>query len=274
MIEKENKVIKAVIYARFSSDMQREESIDAQVRACKYYANNDKIEIVDIYEDKAKSGTTVKGRDAFLQMIEDSANGTFDMVLVHKLNRFGRDVLDTLNYKKTLAKNGVTLTSVTEKLDGSPEGQLMLMIIAGMNQFYSANLSAEVMKGLKENAHNCKHTGGVPPLGYDVDPITKQLCINENEADCVKLIFKMYLEGEGYTKIVDAINLQGYTSKNGKSLTKHSFNSILKNEKYVGNYIFNKSAKKDLDGKRNGNKYKSRDEWIIVENGCPAIISK
>lgn len=265
---------KAAIYARFSTDMQREESIDAQIRACKYYAQKEGLEIIKIYSDRAKSGTTVKGRKEFLQMIEDSEKNIFGTVLVHKLNRFGRDGLDTLSYKKQLERNNVSLVSVTEKLDNTPEGKLMLMVIAGMNEFYSANLSNEVMKGLKENAYNGKHTGGIAPLGYDIDPVSKKLVINDTETEAVKLIFQKYIDGEGYTEIIRTLNLRGYKTKKGCSFGKGSLYEILKNQKYTGTYTYNLSASKDHDGKYNRHRYKDEEQIIKIEDAIPQIISK
>ena len=106
---------RAVIYARFSSDMQREESIDAQVRACKYYAQKQELDVVKVYSDTAKSGRTVKKRGGFTQMIADAEAGQFEVVLVHKLNRFSRDGADTINFRKQLQAAGVELISVTER---------------------------------------------------------------------------------------------------------------------------------------------------------------
>ena len=266
--------VRAVIYARFSSDMQREESIDAQVRACKYYAQKENIEVVKVYADRAKSGKRVKGRQEFLDMIEDSTKNFFDVVLVHKLNRFGRDGLDTLQYKKQLEQNNVALVSVTEKLDNSPEGRLMLMVIAGLNEFYSANLSCEVMKGLRENAYNGKHTGGIPPLGYDLDPTTKTLIINEWEAQAVRLIFDRYVNGAGYTKIIDELNAKGYKTKRGSNFGKNSLYEILRNEKYVGSMIYNRSVSQSASGTFNRHQYKDDSDIIRVENALPIIIEK
>jgi len=265
---------KAVIYTRFSSDMQREESIDAQIRACKYFAQRENIEIIKVYTDRAKTGTTVKGRAEFLQMIDDSKAKAFNLVLVHKLNRFGRDSLDTLHYKKELERSGVSLVSVTEKLDNSPEGKLMLMVIAGMNEFYSENLRVEVMKGLKENAYNGKHTGGIPPLGYNVDPETKMLVINPREAESVKMIFSMYLDGMTYGEIMDALNERDFRTKVGKQFGRNSLHEILKNPKYTGLLTYSRLAPKDMDGKRNSHAYKNDEDIIKIPGAVPQIVSQ
>ena len=92
-------------------------------------------------------------------MIADAESHEFEVILVHKLNRFGRNTLEVLEYKDSLEDMGIELISVTERLESTPEGKLMLIIIAGMNEFYTDNLSQEVMKGLKENAYQCKFTG-------------------------------------------------------------------------------------------------------------------
>jgi len=262
----------AVAYARFSSDNQREESIDAQVRAIKYYATQCGYDIVKVYADRAKSGRT-SDRPEFLKMIADSSQNNFEAVIVHKLDRFSRNSTDTLNFERELKINGVELVSVNERLDNSPEGALMKMIITGMNEFYSKNLAREVMKGLKENAYNCKSTGGRSPLGYDIGP-DKSYVINEREAEAVRLIFNMYDNGQGYGEILDYLNSHGYKTKLGNSFGKSSMYDLLKNEKYTGAFIFNKSESKSAKGTFNRHKYKDPKEIIKIEDGIPAIIDK
>ena len=262
----------AVAYARYSSDNQREESIEAQVRAIKYFASHYDFEIVHIYADKAMTGRT-SDRPQFLRMIEDSRFGHFRAVIVHKLDRFSRDSLDTLYYERQLRLNNVQLISVNERLDQTPEGALMKQVIIGMNQFYSANLAREVMKGLKENAYNCLHTGGIPPLGYNVNS-DKTYRINEAEAAAVRLIFKMYAEGHGYSDIIDTLNARGCKTKIGRPFGKNSLHEILKNEKYTGTYVYNRLAPKDIRGKVNRHKLKPDEQIIRVPNGMPEIIDQ
>lgn len=265
---------KAVIYARYSSDMQREESIDAQVRACTYYAHQYQFEVVRVYADRAQSGKRTKNREQFLQMIEDASQKEFEVILVHKLNRFGRNTLEVLEYKNSLEDMGIELISVTERLESTPEGKLMLIIIAGMNEFYSDNLSQEVMKGLKENAYQCKFTGGVPALGYKVDPESKKLVVDEQEAPIVRLIFQRYADGWSYNMIIDELDRLGYHTKYGKPFGKNSLFELLRNEKYVGIYTFNRAAKRKRDGSRNYHATKDPSEIIRIPGGCPALIDK
>jgi site-specific DNA recombinase len=263
--------MKAAAYVRYSSDNQREESIDAQIRAIQEYASKNDIEIVKIYPDEAKSATTDQ-RPYFLQMMKDSELGIFQAVVVHKLDRFSRDRYDSAFYKRQLKKNGVRLISVLEQLDDSPESIILESVLEGMAEYYSRNLAREVMKGMKETALQCKHVGGIPPLGYDVGP-DKTYIINEHEALIVKLIFEMFAAGYSYNQIIDKLNSEGYRTKTNKPFGKNSIHDILRNEKYCGIYIFNKSTSKE-NGKRNNHKSKSEDEIIKVNGGMPQIIDR
>lgn len=262
---------RAALYARFSSDNQRTESIDAQIRAMELYCKNNNITIVEKYIDEAKSATTDR-RPAFQQMISDSAKKCFDIVVVHKLDRFARNRYDSAIYQRELRRNGVTLRSVLENLNDSPESIILQSLLEGMNEFYSRNLGREVNKGLKENALKCIHNGGSAPLGYDVDPETKLLVINEDEAPAVRLVFSMFAEGYGYSAIVEELYNRNMRTKTGRHFTKNSLYNILTNEKYRGVYVFNKSSAKGPDGKRNSHKKKPPEEIIRIEGGCPSII--
>lgn len=264
---------RAVLYARYSSDNQRSESIDAQIRAMRKYCSDNSLQIVNVYTDEAISGTSVSKRKAFLEMIDDSSKGTFDVVLVHKLDRFARNRYDSAIYKAKLKKNNVEVYSVLEQLNGSPESIMLEAMLEGMSEYYSKNLAREVMKGMRENALQCKHTGGTPPLGYDLDE-NKHLIINDSEAEAVKLIFDLYNKGHGYSYIIDQLTEKGFRTKKGKYFGKNSLYSILSNEKYAGIYVYNKSESKDARNRRNSHKYKPDDDIIRVEGGCPAIISK
>ena len=273
-IRSKKQIVRAVIYARFSSDNQREESIDAQMRAIKEYAKKNGVIIVGEYVDKAKSATTDK-RPEFLRMISDSKEEGFDVVLVHKLDRFARNRQDSIGYRMELKRHRVSLVSVLEYLDDdSPESIILESMLEAMAEYYSKNLAREVKKGMRENALKGLHTGGSPALGYDVDAETKKLIINEREAIAVRLIFKMFNEGNGYNVIVNELNLQGHKTKTGGNFGNNSLHNIVRNEKYTGVYIFNKLMAKDVDGKRNGNAYKETEEIIRVEGAVPVIIAK
>ncbi len=262
--------MRAAIYARYSSDNQREESIDAQIRAIKEYAQRNNMEITKIYTDEARSATT-DNRPKFLQMVKDSSLKIFDTIIVHKLDRFSRDRYDSAFYKKQLKKNGIKLISVLENIDDTPESIILESVLEGMAEYYSKNLAREVMKGMKENALKCKSNGGTPPLGYDV--VDGRYVINEYEAAIVKYIFDSYTSGMGYKKIISDLKSKGYKTKKGNDFTQSSLHDILKNEKYIGTYVFNRQSEK-INGKRNQHMSKPEDQIIKIENGIPAIISK
>ena len=251
-----------------------DESIDAQIRAIEEYADKNNIKIVNKFIDRAKSATSDK-RPAFQEMIkycEEDKTGV-SMVIVHKLDRFSRDKYDSVKYKQRLKMKGISVISVTEKLDNSPESVILESVIEGMAQYYSANLAREVAKGQRENALKALHNGGDAPLGYDV-AFDKTYLINEEEAQAVKIIFDMYVNGYSYGNIIDKLNNLGYKTKRGNKFGKNSLHGILSNEKYTGVYVFNKTQRKGVNGKRNGHKQKSEDEIIKVEGGMPQIIDK
>ena len=142
MIRTANRV---ALYARFSSDNQRTESIDAQIRAMEAYCQQHSYRIVNTYIDEAKSATSDQ-RPAFQRMISDSSSHTFDILLVHKLDRFARNRYDSAIYKRELRKNGVTVYSVLENLDSSPESIILESVLEGMSEYYSQT-EAENIEG-------------------------------------------------------------------------------------------------------------------------------
>jgi site-specific DNA recombinase len=262
-----------VIYARYSSSGQREESITAQIRACEEYAIREGLNIVGHYKDEARTGTNAD-REQLQQLLTDSGTGKFSKVLVHKVDRLFRDVGGLFGLKQMLERNGVSLDSATENIDDTPNGGLMLGIMGSCAEYYSKNLSNEIKKGQRETALQAKHVGGSAPLGYDVDLATRCYVINEYEAVIVKAIFEMYADGQGYSAILRYLNSMGYRTKRGSLFGKNSLNNILTNEKYTGRYIYNKRIDvKDFNGRRNVY-LRPREEWITIEDGLPAIVDK
>lgn len=220
--------MRAVAYARFSSDNQRDESVDAQLKYISEFSVRQNYELVKGYTDEAKSATTDR-RPGFQRMISDATHDLFDIVIVHKLDRFSRDRYDFAYYRRHLKKNGIRLISVLENLDDSPESVLMESVFEGIAEYYSKNLAREVMrKGVLPNAEKCLHNGGIPPLGYDVGPDQKYV-INEYKAEAVRLIFNMFARGDGYAEIIDALNEKGYKTKTGRSFCSNSLHCLLKN---------------------------------------------
>lgn len=264
---------KAALYARFSSDNQREESIEAQLRALHEFCERNGIVVIGEYCDRAKSATT-DDRPEFLHLIADSKKGEFDFAIVHKLDRFSRNRYDSAYYRRELKKNGVTLISVLEHMDDSPESIILESVLEGMSEYYSKNLAREVMKGMKESALQCKSLGGRPPFGYKVNPETRAFELNEEEAEGVRIVFDRAAKGVGYSEILTELNTLGYKTRLGNPFGKNSITEILRNERYKGIYIFNRAVSHNSNNKRNNHRSKTPDEIIRIPGGMPAIISE
>ena len=132
----QNQKNRVALYARFSSNQQKSESVTAQIRAMEEYCKRNGLKVVAIYSDEAKSATT-DNRPQFLQMIADSNKNMFDIALVHKLDRFSRSRMDALVYKSKLKSNNVELRSVLERLDDSPESIILESLLTAMSEYYS-----------------------------------------------------------------------------------------------------------------------------------------
>ena len=161
----------AAIYARYSSDNQREESIDGQIRECMEYCSRNGMTVIKEYIDRALSAKTDQRPD-FQRMIKDSAKGLFDVVVVWKLDRFARNRYDSAHYKAALKKNGVRVVSAKENIADGPEGIILESMLEGMVEYYSAELSVKVIRGHTENALKCKYNGGTPTLDLPLMPIS------------------------------------------------------------------------------------------------------
>ena len=198
--------MRAVIYARYSSESQREESIEGQLRECYEFARRNKYIVLEEYIDRAISGTTDKRPD-FLRMIEDGKSKNFDYVIVYQLDRFARNRYDSAINTLALRNNGVKVVSATENISDKPEGRLLENVIIGINEYYSAELSQKVKRGLKESRIKGQFTGGRTPYGYNVENL--KLSINETQANIVRLMFDEYLAGKKIKDIVVMLKDKG-----------------------------------------------------------------
>ena len=226
----------AVIYARYSSDNQREESIEGQLRECKEYADQNGITVVRTYIDRALSAKT-DSRPQFQQMIHDSATHTFEAVLVWKLDRFSRNRYDSAHYKRILKNNRVHVVSVTEPISNTPEGIMLESLLEGRAEYYSAELAEKVSRGHKENALKAKFNGGPVPLGYRIDS-EHHYQIDPATAPVVQEAFQRYAAGESIRSIIESLNARGIRNSRGNPFTKNSFQTLLKNRRYLGEYRY------------------------------------
>jgi Site-specific recombinases, DNA invertase Pin homologs len=241
---------RAVLYARFSSDKQREESVEGQLRECAAFAEHKGYTVVKTYADRAISGKRADNRPEFMQMIEDSKQKSFDTVIVWKIDRFSRDKYDSVYYKNILKKNGVSVISATEPIDDSPEGQLMESIFEGFSVYYIKDLAQKTSRGMTENVLKGKSNGGTPTFGYTIDA-DKYFQIDPVKALIVADIFSRFASGESTKSILASLLEQGIKTGQNKSPTYSFITNLLKNRRYLGEYRFNDT---------------------IVENAIPAII--
>ena len=222
----------AVIYARYSSDNQREEFIEGQIRECTAYAEKNGITIVKHYIDRAISAKT-DNRPQFQQMIKDSDKKLFDIVLVWKLDRFARNRYDSARYKTQLKKNGVKLMSATEIISEGPEGIILESVLEGYAEYYSADLSEKVIRGMTENALKGKFSGGAIPFGYTINA-DRHFEIDPRTAPFVAEAFQRYNDGQTMREIRDWLNEKGIKNQRGGPMSFNTIQHLLSNRRYIG----------------------------------------
>lgn len=241
-----------VLYMRYSSDRQNEQSIEGQRRECEKFCEANGYTIVGEYVDRALTATKdVEKRVEFQRMIKDSDKKLWQAVIVYKLDRFARNRFDSATYKARLKKNGVRLISATENITDNPEGIILESVLEGMAEFYSRELAQKITRGMHESALKCNSCGGHISLGYKIE--NKKLVIDERTAPIVRKAFAMYAAGQSVADICRVLNGAGYRTKTGAEFNKNSFTSMFRNKKYIGQYKF-------MD--------------ITVEGGVPAIIDE
>lgn len=241
--------LRAVIYARYSSSGQREESIEGQLRECYDFAKKHGIIVIGEYIDKAMTGR-VDQRPDFQRMIRDSEKGRFNCVLMWKMDRFARNRYDSAMYKYKLKKNGVRIFYAKETIPEGPEGIILESVMEGYAEYYSENLSQNVKRGYYDSALELK-TLGKTCLGLKTGPDGRYM-VDQAEAAIVRRIFEEYAAGERAKDIYTRLNDEGYRTSRGGKFNRNSLRRILSNEKYIGVYEY---------------------EDIRVENGIPAIIT-
>jgi len=225
----------AAFYIRVSTEDQTEFSPDAQLRALKNYAENcgylynERI----IFMDEGISARNASKRPAFMNMISMSAQQPkpFDVILVHRFDRFARNREDSVVYKSILKKRGIRVVSVTEHLEDDKFSVILESILEAMAEYYSLNLSDEVKKGMCEKARR----GGLqspPPYGYNA--FNNILVIFPQEAVNVEFMFRQLLAGYTTVEIAAQLNSLGAMTKRGKPFTSRAVKYILRNPVYTG----------------------------------------
>ncbi len=227
--------MKAVLYCRFSSSSQNEQSIERQQQVCRQYAVNNGIEIVGEYIDRAASATT-DNRMEFQKMLTDSARQQFQAVLVYSLDRFGRNVNQDMQNQIILAKNNVIVLSATEAFTADSSGVFLKNILMCVSQLYSDELREKVTRGKELSARKLQFTGGTVPFGYK--SIDKKLVLDEDKAPYVLKIFEMYSSGSRVTDICNYLNERGIKTAKGSVFNKNSIRYLAQNPIYIGKYVY------------------------------------
>lgn len=239
----------AVIYARYSSHSQTEQSIEGQLRDCREYADRNGYTVIGEYIDRALSGST-DDRPDFQRMIKDAAKRQFERVIVWKLDRFARNRYDSATYKHKLRQFGVKVVSAMENVGEGDESVLLEALLEASAEYYSLDLKKKINRGLRESALKGTYVGGVIPYGYKVSP-ERKLVIDEKEAQLVRFCFAEYDKGTGSQQIIDHLNERGVRSTKGLPIGHSWLKHVLKNRKYIGEYLYN---------------------GLEVSGGCPVVI--
>ena len=237
-----------VIYARYSSHNQKEESIEQQVEECLAFAKANNIKIVQVYADKAISGKTDR-RASFQKMLRDAEKHRFEVVVAYKSNRIARNMLNALQYEARLEKYGIHTVYAKEEFGNTAAGRFALRTMMNVNQFYSENLSEDVRRGMRDNAEACKVNGRLP-IGYRKSSDGRYE-LDEAGAVIVREIFAKFLDNVPLADVARELNARGIKTGHGNKWNKNSFTTILRNTNYIGVYRY-------MD--------------VVVEGGVPAII--
>ncbi|MDD3187799.1 MAG: recombinase family protein [Bacilli bacterium] len=259
-----------VIYARYSSHSQTEQSIEGQLKECYEFARKNDYIVIGEYIDRAITGTS-DNRPEFKKMIDDSSKKQFSGVIVYQFDRFARNRYDSATYKNKLKKNGVRVFSARENISEDASGILVEGLLESMAEYYSAELSQKITRGMEINASKFLHTGGNNlSLGFKIDE-EKKYQIDEETAPIVKKIFEMYIDGTTMAEIIRYLNIHNYKTSRNKEFNKNSIRKILLNKRYIGTYIYkDKEAPNAIPRIINDEVFNKAQEIMFKNKKAPA----
>lgn len=264
-------------YVRVSTD--GEEQLQSFRSQKQYYqdkiSKNKEWAMVGIYADEGITGTKTDKRDEFLRMIEDCMNGQIDVVITKSISRFSRNLVDTLTYTRMLKQKGVTVIFEKENIDTSTmESEMQLSLLSALAQNEVESLSQNVKMGVQYKMARGELMGFNGCLGYDYNPEDKSISVNPAEAETVRLIFDLYIQGYGANTIAKRLTELGKVNKKGiVKWTDSGVRGIIKNEKYKGDLLMGKTytvdpiSKRRLENRGEENQYytKNHHEAIVSE---------
>lgn len=262
-------MLRAAIYARFSTDHQSERSVDDQIILCRTYADNHGLQVVAVYDDKAKSGASVYGRDGLLNLISDANQGRFDVIIVEALDRISRDMEDLAGFHKRMSFKGIQIRAVH---DG--EVNTVLVGLRGLvGQMFREDNAHKVRRGLSGRVKSGLSAGG-QAYGYRPNPMKKgELLIQPEEAEIVVRIYEMYAKGASPRTIAHALNADRVPPPRGTKWNASTINGnqaraygILRNPLYGGQLVWNRVRMvKDPDTGKRVSRENPRDQWQVTE---------
>lgn len=258
----------AVIYARFSSHSQREQSIEGQLRDCYEYAKRHEINIVGEYIDRAISGMT-DDRPDFQRMIADASKKQFDRVLVWKLDRFARNRYDSALYKHKLKQHGVRVISAMENVGDGDESILLEALLEASAEYYSLDLKKKIVRGQRENIAKGKWCGGGIAYGYKV--VDGRLVADEKNAPIIRYVFEQYAEGVSMKDIIDELKKRGVRATGGKELSYNTFSRAIVNPTYIGRYTYRGEVVEGLaEALIDIDTFNKAQKWVKARTQAPA----
>lgn len=234
-----------------------------------YIKANPEWEYVGLYYDEGISGTKKENRTELLRMLSDCENKKIDLIITKSISRFARNTTDCLEMVRKLLDLGIYIYFEKENINTqSMESELMLSILSGLAESESISISENNKWAIQRRFQNGTFKISYPPYGYD--NIDGQMEVNPEQAEIVKYIFAEVLSGKGTQKIADDLNQKGIPSKRGGRWTATTIRGILKNEKYTGDVILQKTYTDSRFNKRTNYGEKNR---YLIENHHEAIIS-
>lgn len=233
----------AVIYARFSSHNQREQSIEGQLHDCHEYAKRFDINIVGEYIDRGISGMT-DDRPGFQRMIADAKKKQFERIIVWKLDRFARNRYDSALYKHKLKQYGVRVISAMENVGEGDESILLEALLEASAEYYSLDLKKKIKRGQRESIAKGRWCGGPVPYGYKISD--GKLVVNEKTAPIVRYVFEQYAQGAPMKEIIDELKQRGIRGARGGELSYTTFSRTITNPTYIGKFTYNGEVVENL----------------------------
>lgn len=236
--------LRTAIYARKSAEDERQTSIDTQITSCKDFIKQyDFLELTETFYEDNRSGMFTDNRTQYNKMLEKAERQEIDVIVVMKLDRLARDVSDATTAIKLINIYNCYLIAGDDVANSqTPSGEFVRNILMAQNQYHARRSASDVMLSECNNARKGDSAGGIPPYGLKV--LNKKYYINEDEAPAVRLMFKGIAQGKSYQQVIDELTKQGYKTRNGVKFSYSTLSTLLRNEKYYGLYIYNKTGGK------------------------------